>query len=325
MFNNEHQRKIEMTGQQKSEKVNYKDTLNLPTTSFKMKADAATKEIDIQKFWEENKIYEKNLEQRDKTNKFILHDGPPYLSSAKIHIGTALNKILKDIVIKYKSQAGFYSPYVPGYDGHGLPIENAVVKSIKGGREAITPTELRQKCREFALKNLKGQEENFKRLGVLGNWEQPYVTINAEFESAQIEVFGKMAKKGYIYKGLKPVYWCASCETALAEAEVEYADHISHSIYVKFQFEKEEAKKAYAKAGIDSDLPLYAIIWTTTPWTLPANLAISLNPKFTYNFVKLNGEVYIIAEELLTSVAQNIGWEENFYAKIGSEIGRAHV
>lgn len=301
-------------------KVNYKDTLNLPATDFKMKADAAIREIDIQKFWEENKIYEKNLKQRDKSNKFILHDGPPYLSSDKIHIGTALNKILKDIVVKYKSQSGFYSPYVPGYDGHGLPIENAVVKSIKGGREAVTPTELRGKCREFATKNLKGQEENFKRLGVLGNWEHPYITIDAKFEAAQIRVFGEMAKKGYIYKGLKPVYWCTSCETALAEAEVEYADHTSHSVYVKFEFEGEEAKKAYAAAGISSDLPLFAVIWTTTPWTLPANLAISLNPKFEYNYVKKDGEVYVIAKELLVSVSQSIGWGEDTEI-IGTVVG----
>ncbi len=297
-----------MTEQQK---VNYKDTLNLPTTDFKMKADAATREIDIQKFWEENSIYKKIIAQRDKTNKFILHDGPPYLSSDKIHIGTALNKILKDIIVKYKSQTGFYSPYVPGYDGHGLPIENAVVKSIKGGREAITPTELRQKCREFAYKNLKGQEENFKRLGVLGNWENPYITIDAKFESAQIEVFGEMAKRGYVYKGLKPVYWCASCETALAEAEVEYADHTSHSVFVKFKFEGEESQKAYEKAGINPNLPLFAVIWTTTPWTLPANLAISLNPKLEYVFVKREEEVYIIAEELLSSVSQSLEWGDS--------------
>ena len=152
------------------DKKEFKNTLNLPQTTLAMRANAPVREVEIQKFWEENKIYEKNIAQRDKANKFILHDGPPYLSSDKIHIGTALNKILKDIVVKYKSQKGYYAPYVPGYDAHGLPIENAVVKNIKGGREALTPYELRQKCREFALKNLKGQEANFKRLGVWGNW-----------------------------------------------------------------------------------------------------------------------------------------------------------
>ena len=259
--------------------MEYKDTLNLPQTTLAMRANAAQKEVETQKFWEENKIYEKNLAQRDKTNKFILHDGPPYLSSDKIHIGTALNKILKDIVIKYKSQRGHYAPYVPGYDAHGLPIENAVVKKIKGGREAITPAELRAKCREFAMQNLKGQEANFKRLGVWGDWEHPYITIAPEVEAEQVRIFGEMYKKGYIEKGLKPVYWCASCETALAEAEVEYADHTSTSIYVKFKFEPEDMAEIYKKAGVQTEKPLFAVIWTTTPRTIPSNLAICLNAK----------------------------------------------
>src|SRR5574344_1547059 len=203
-------------------KKEYKDTLNLPQTTLAMRANATQKELETQKFWNDIDIYGKMTENRDKTNSFILHDGPPYLSSEKIHVGTALNKILKDILIKYKTQQGVYAPYVPGYDGHGLPIENAVVKKIKGGREALSPLELRQKCREFAAKNLKGQEAEFKRLGVLGNWENPYLTIAPEYEAEQIRVFGEMYKKGYVEKGLKPVYWCASCETALAEAEVEY-------------------------------------------------------------------------------------------------------
>lgn len=306
-----------------TQKNDYKNTLNLPQTDFKMRANAPVRELEIQKFWNENDIYNKNLAQRHISHKFILHDGPPYLSSDKIHIGTALNKILKDILIKYKSQSGFYSPYVPGYDGHGLPIENAVVKSIKGGREAITPEELRKKCREFALKNLKGQEENFKRLGVWGNWEKPYITIDAEFESTQIRVFGEMAKKGYVYKGLKPVYWCADCETALAEAEVEYADHTSKSIYVQFSFEPEEAKKAYATAGLDINNPLSIVIWTTTPWTLPANLAIALNPSLNYAFVKKDSsdDTYIVAVDLLESFANGTGWEENTYKTLGTTTG----
>ena len=224
-------------------KTDYKETLNLPQTTLAMRANATVREVEIQKYWEENTIYEKNLANRDKANSFILHDGPPYLSSDKIHIGHALNKILKDILIRYKSMNGFYAPYVPGYDAHGLPIENAVVKNIKGGREALTPAELRAKCREFAHKNLKGQEKEFKRLGVWGDWEHPYLTINPEFEAEQIRVFGEMFKKGYVEKGLKPVYWCASCETALAEAEVEYADHTSTSIYVRFKFDDESTSK----------------------------------------------------------------------------------
>lgn len=304
-------------------KNDYKNTLNLPQTDFKMRANAAVREVEIQEFWEKNSIYEKNMEQRSKSPKFILHDGPPYLSSAKIHIGTALNKILKDIVTKYKAQSGFYSPYIPGYDGHGLPIENAVVKSIKGGKEAITPEELRKMCRDFAYSNLKSQESDFKRLGVWGDWEHPYVTINPDFEAVQVRFFGEMYKKGYVYKGLKPVYWCADCETALAEAEIEYADHKSHSVYVKFSFDEEEAKKAYNLAGIDSDLLLSVVIWTTTPWTLPANLAIALHPKLQYVFVQKDGEqeINIVAVDLLETFATNVGWEENTYKILGSVTG----
>ncbi len=305
------------------QKTDYKNSLNLPQTKFKMKANAAFKEVETQKYWEENNIYEKNIAQRDKNNKFILHDGPPYLSSEKIHIGTALNKILKDILVKYKSQRGYYSPYVPGYDGHGLPIENAVVKSIKGGREAITPEELRKKCREFAHKNLKGQENNFKRLGVWGNWEKPYLTIDPEFEGEQIRVFGEMYQNGYVVKGLKPVYWCADCETALAEAEVEYAEHTSKSIYVKFQIEGEEARKAYEAAELNINNPLGAVIWTTTPWTIPSNLAIALNPKLQYGFVQKDGEeqVYLIAIDLLENFARGVEWEENTYKILGTTSG----
>ncbi len=288
----------------------YKNSLNLPQTELPMRANAAQKEPEIQKFWEENNIYEKNIAQRDKAKSFILHDGPPYLSSDRIHIGTALNKILKDILIKYKSLSGYYSPYVPGYDAHGLPIENAVVKSVKGGREALTPAELRKLCREFAAKNLKGQEENFRRLGVWGNWENPYLTIKPEFEAEQIRVFGEMFEKGYIYKGLKPVYWCADCETALAEAEVEYADHTSTSIFVKFQFLPEDTKKAYAAAGISPEKPLFAVIWTTTPWTIPANLAISLNANLEYSFVENGDEVYVIGTALLNNFVADAKLEE---------------
>ena len=303
-------------------KVEYKDTLNLPQTTLAMRANAAVRELEIQKFWAENNIYEKNIAQRDKTNSFVLHDGPPYLSSEKIHVGTALNKILKDILIKYKSQSGFYAPYVPGYDGHGLPIENAVVKNIKGGRSALTPVELRQKCREFAHKNLKGQENEFKRLGVWGDWEHPYLTINPEFEAEQVRVFGEMFKKGYIEKGLKPVYWCASCETALAEAEVEYADHTSTSIYVRFKFDEEDRQKAFKAAGIDSRKDLYAVIWTTTPWTIPSNMAISLHPKFEYTFFEYQDDIYLVAQELLGAFLADVDWKEEDINVLGSCIGQ---
>ena len=293
-----------------AEQNDFKDTLNLPQTTLAMRANAAIREVEIQKFWEENKIYEKMLKKSDKNNKFILHDGPPYLSSDKIHIGHALNKILKDILIKYKTQKGHYSPYVPGYDAHGLPIENAVVKKVKGGRAALTPSGLRKMCREFAAKNLAGQEKEFRRLGVLGDWKNPYVTIKPEFEAEQVRVFGEMYKKGYVYKGLKPVYWCPDCETALAEAEVEYADHTSNSIYVRFKFDKEDAQKAYEFANIQTDKDLYAVIWTTTPWTIPANLAISVNPHFDYSFVEKDNDIYIIGTALLEMFKNGVEWED---------------
>lgn len=305
-----------------STKTEFKDTLNLPQTTLPMRANATVRELEIQKFWVENNIYEKMIGERDKTNSFVLHDGPPYLSSEKIHVGTALNKILKDILIKYKSQRGFYAPYVPGYDGHGLPIENAVVKTLKGGRHSISEAELRAKCREFAHKNLKGQESEFKRLGVLGNWEHPYLTINPEYEAEQVRVFGEMYKKGYIEKGLKPVYWCAACETALAEAEVEYADHTSTSIYVRFKFEDDAVQKIENILGSKTDKDIYAIIWTTTPWTIPSNMAISMHPRFVYTFFEYKNDIYVVAEELLNSFLNDVEWNEADIKVLGTCSGQ---
>ncbi len=303
---------------QEANPVNYKETLNLPQTAFKMKAGAATREVEIEAHWEEHQVYETMLAASDKAHAFVLHDGPPYLSSDKIHIGTALNKILKDIVTRYKSQQGFYTPYVPGYDGHGLPIENAVVKNIKGGRHVITETELRKRCREFALANLKGQEVNFKRLGIWGDWAHPYISIDAEFEATQIRVFGEIYDKGFVYKGLKPVYWCPSCETALADAEVEYADHVSHSIYVKFpivQFPGAgKGEEALNVEEMDKRVPLLDgasfVIWTTTPWTLPANLALAIHAAFVYVVIETadHGKL-IVAEDLLETFVSTIGLE----------------
>ena len=304
-----------------STKVEYKDTLNLPQTTLAMRANATVRELEIQKFWEENNIYQQIISSKDKSNSFVLHDGPPYLSSEKIHVGTALNKILKDILIKYKSQRGFYAPFVPGYDGHGLPIENAVVKNIEGGRHAITEVELRAKCREFAHKNLKGQESEFKRLGVLGNWEKPYLSIDGEYEAEQVRVFGEMYKKGYIEKGLKPVYWCASCETALAEAEVEYADHTSTSIYVRFKFEDDALATINNFAPVEGK-DVYAIIWTTTPWTIPSNMAISMHPRFEYTFFEYKGDVYVAAQDLLGAFLKDVEWDEADIKVIGACSGQ---
>ena len=305
---------------EEQQKRDYKNTLNLPQTELPMRANATQKEPEIQKFWAEHNVYEKNLAQRDKTNSFVLHDGPPYLSSEKIHVGTALNKILKDILTKYKALSGYYAPFVPGYDGHGLPIENKVVKNIKGGRDALTPLELRQKCREYAHNSLKGQENEFKRLGVWGNWENPYLTINPEFEAEQVRVFGEMYKKGYVEKGLKPVYWCASCETALAEAEVEYADHTSTSIYVRFKFDEESVKKINNFADTKGK-DVYSVIWTTTPWTMPSNMAICLHPRFEYTFFEYKDAVYVIAQGLLGNFLNDVEWQESDINVIGSCTG----
>ena len=300
----------------------FKDTLNLPQTTLAMRANAAVRELEIQDFWEERKIYEKNLAQRDIDKKFVLHDGPPYLSSPKIHIGTALNKILKDIVIKYKSQSGYYAPYVPGYDGHGLPIENAVVKTIDGGRQAVSKYLLRLKCREFALRNLHGQEEDFRRLGVWGNWSNPYVTISPEIEAEQVRIFGEMYQKGYIEKGLKPVYWCPKCESALAEAEVEYADHTSTAIYVKFEFREVDSLKIKELAGIQSKNKVYAVIWTTTPWTIPSNLAICLNERFEYSLVQYTDEIYLIATDLVNAFVADNAFDEKDITILGTVSGK---
>lgn len=295
-------------------------SVNLPQTNFPMKANSAVREVEIQKVWDEKRIYEQSIERRSQNPKFVLHDGPPYLSSSKIHIGTALNKILKDIVTKYKTQRGFYSPYVPGYDSHGLPIETAVIKDVKGGRAALTPVELRRRCRDFALGNLKGQEMNFRRLGIWGDWAHPYVTLDKRFEAVQIRVFGKMASAGYLYKGLKSVYWCANCETALAEAEVEYADHTSHSIYVKFDVD----------AGSRDKLPEFArkledvsfVIWTTTPWTLPANVALALHPKFNYQFLQTKDKgVLVVAEDLREAFLKEVGLESSDVKVVGEALG----
>ncbi|MDX2085139.1 MAG: isoleucine--tRNA ligase [Candidatus Melainabacteria bacterium] len=293
----------------------YKNSLNLPQTTFPMKAGAATREPELQAFWESARVYERTLENRNKQHAFVLHDGPPYLSSDKIHIGTALNKILKDIVTRYKATRGYYSPFVPGYDGHGLPIEGAVERSIEGGRKSISAYELRQRCRAFALGNLHGQETNFKRLGVWGNWSQPYLTIDGAFEAEQIRLFTKMYEKGHVYKGLKPVYWCPVSESALAEAEIEYADHESDSIYVKFAYNR------FAPLGLVAAAPSPArqqeidrllqgsnlVIWTTTPWTLPSNVALAVHPQFMYALIRTqSGEALLVARDLLETFVKAV-------------------
>ncbi|HEY9720569.1 MAG TPA: isoleucine--tRNA ligase [Oscillatoriaceae cyanobacterium] len=285
----------------------YKSTMNLPTTEFPMRANSAQREPEFQARWDAQRIYDKVLARRAGAKTFMLHDGPPYLSSPNIHIGHALNRVLKDVVVKYHALAGYYAPFVPGYDCHGLPIENAVLKDVPDGRHSMTVLELREKCRGFAEQNLAGQQSRFRRLGILADWEHPYLTMDPKFEAKQIEVFGEMAQKGYIYRGLKPVYWCPNCETALAEAEVEYSDeHISPSIYVKFPLKMTSQAMVAKLAKINE--PVYLVIWTTTPWTLPANLGISVHPKFKYTVLKTDKHGYLmVASELVERFLKETG------------------
>ena len=281
--------------------MDYSKSLNLPQTDFPMRANLPEREPKMLEYWYEKQIYEKKLAQSKGKTKFILHDGPPY-ANGNIHIGTALNKILKDIIIKYKSLQGFDAPYVPGWDTHGLPIEHAAIKILGLNRHELDPLDLRRECKDYALLEcLDMQREDFKRLGVAGDWENPYITLYPEYEAKQIEVFGEMAKKGHIYKGLKTVYWCTSCETALAEAEIEYAEKKSHSLYVKFPLIDD---KGNLPVGVDRE-NVYAVIWTTTPWTIPANVAICIHPEIEYAWVEINNEIYLLATELVETVVKN--------------------
>lgn len=272
----------------------YGKSLNLPQTDFPMRANLPQREPEFLKKWEDMDIYNKQLKKAEGKPSFILHDGPPYANGG-IHLGTSLNKILKDIVVKYKSMSGYYTPYVPGWDTHGLPIEQRAIKELGLKRHEVGPVVFREACEGFAMKYLDIQRESFKRLGVRADWEHPYVTLKPEFEAKQIEVFGEMAKKGHIYKGLKPVYWCPECETALAEAEIEYADDTTVSVYVKFQVRDDKG----IFEGVAPKEKINFVIWTTTTWTLPANLAICLNESFEYSVVKANDEYYVLAAELV--------------------------
>jgi isoleucyl-tRNA synthetase len=274
--------------------MNYKDTLNLPKTDFPMKANLAKREPEILKEWEEKDIYSKIKSVTRNREKFILHDGPPY-ANGHIHLGTALNKILKDIIVKSKTMAGFRSDYLPGWDCHGLPIEHQVDKELGSKKLSVTISEKRKLCREYAKKFIDIQREEFKRLGVFGEWEHPYLTMNNSYAATIVREFGKFVATNSIYKRKKPIQWCASCKTALAEAEVEYQDSSSPSIYVKFPLISNISEAIPSLKG----KKVYVIIWTTTPWTIPANLAICFHPDFTYAAVEVKDEVYIIAEGLL--------------------------
>ncbi|CAH0346911.1 isoleucine--tRNA ligase [Bacillus sp. CECT 9360] len=293
--------------------MEYKDTLLMPNTEFPMRGNLPKREPEIQAIWNEKDIYRRVQEHTKGRPLFILHDGPPY-ANGDIHMGHALNKILKDFIVRYKSMSGYHAPYVPGWDTHGLPIETALTKKgVK--RKEMSVAEFRKLCEEYAYEQISSQREQFKRLGVRGDWENPYITLKPEYEAQQIKVFGEMAKKGYIYKGLKPVYWSPSSESALAEAEIEYQDKRSASIYVGFEVTD-------GKGVIEEGVKI--VIWTTTPWTIPANLGISVHPDLTYVVVETEGEKYLVAEALLESVAQEVPWESHKVVKTvkGSELER---
>jgi isoleucyl-tRNA synthetase len=276
--------------------MDYKNTLNLPQTDFPMKADLVTREPARLKKWDTGKLYAAILAQRAGAEKFVLHDGPPF-ANGDVHIGNALNKILKDIIVKYKSLRGFNAPYVPGWDCHGLPIEFKVTQEMrKAGHTASDAATIRKACAASAHKYIGIQRTQFKRLGVLGDWDNPYLTLTKDYEAEELRLFADIVEQGFVYRGKKPIYWSIPCRTALAEAEVEYKDHVSQSVYVKFPL--------LGHPGTS------VVIWTTTPWTLPANLAVAYNSTFSYSLVLAGDEQYIVSALLLPAVAEKCGWKD---------------
>lgn len=282
----------------------YKKTLLLPQTTFPMKANLKQREPEMLKFWEEIKAYDEMVAAGDADDRYVLHDGPPY-ANGHIHIGTALNKVLKDIIVKSRNIQGQKSEYVPGWDCHGLPIEHKVEQELKKKNKELDTLTIRKICRSYASKWLDTQREEFKRLGVFGVWDDPYMTMKPEYEAATARELGRFMERGGVVRGKKPIYWCCDCHTALAEAEVEYEDHTSPSIYVRFPMADENFKKV---ADIDVTR-LYILIWTTTPWTIPDNMAVAVHPDFDYVLVETGGDYYVLAEALLESCAAKFGWE----------------
>src|ERR1039458_5925798 len=275
--------------------MDYKNTLNLPQTEFPMKADLVTREPARLKKWEATGLYAAIQAERAGADKFVLHDGPPF-ANGDVHIGTALNKILKDIIIKYKTLRGFSAPYVPGWDCHGLPIEFKVTQDMrKAGDTASDASTIRKACDAYAHKYIGIQRAQFKRLGVFGDWDNPYLTLAKEYEADELRLFADIVEQGFVYRGKKPGYWSIPCRTALAEAEVEYKDHVSQSVYVKFPLVGHPATSV--------------VIWTTTPWTLPANLAVAYNSTLSYSLVHVGGEEFIVSALLLPAVAEKCGWQ----------------
>ena len=290
----------------------YKDTLNLPQTDFPMKANLSQREPEMLKAWDEKRIYQKIQEKNRSKTPYILHDGPPY-ANGHIHMGHALNKILKDIIVKYKTMKGFYAPYIPGWDCHGLPIELQVDKNLGDKKDKVDIIEKRKLCKEYAAEFVDIQREEFKRLGVFGDWAKPYLTMNYGYEASIVREFNNFVRNKYVHRRKKPVHWCPSCVTALAEAEVEYADKESPSVFVKFGLDEENTAKYFPAL---KGRKVFVIIWTTTPWTLPANLAIAFHPDLEYAAVEHADEVYVVAEGRIEALRERIGLEGNVIAKV---------
>ncbi|MCK4308011.1 isoleucine--tRNA ligase, partial [candidate division WOR-3 bacterium] len=286
--------------------MNYKETIQLPHTDFPMRANLPEKESEILQYWAQAQIYKCIQESRKDSEPYIFHDGPPY-ANGHIHMGTAFNRILKDIIVKYKTMAGYKVPFIPGWDCHGMPIEREVIKELREKGQNLSNEELRESCKKFAQKFVDIQKEEFTRLGVFGEWDNPYITMDPEYEAKVIDIFRVLVENGYVYRDKRPVHWCTSCKTALAEAELEYKEIGSPSIYVKF-------KTQDPKGSI--------LIWTTTPWTLPANVAVALNPKLQYDFVKVGSETLIIASDLKDAVLEKLGMKDYEIEKsvVGEEL-----
>src|SRR5579863_10723045 len=287
-----------------SANVDFKKTVNLPRTSFPMKANLAQMEPKMLARWTDENLYEKIRESRAGRPMYVLHDGPPY-ANGDIHLGHAFNKILKDFIVKMRTMEGYDSPYIPGWDCHGLPIEIKVDNLLGSKKAKMTIAQIRAECRQYAQKYVDIQRRDFVRLGIFGRWDNPYLTMSTQYESVIAGAFVEFLDRGYVYKGLKSVNWCIHDRTALAEAEIEYENHTSPSIWVRFALTSDPALIDPALAG----RKVYGLIWTTTPWTIPANVAIAFHPKFEYVAVEVGGAVYIVALELLKVTAEKLGWE----------------
>src|SRR5687767_1426963 len=284
----------------------WKDTVNLPRTDFPMRANLPTTEPQVLARWEATGLYARIREARRGAPRFVLHDGPPY-ANGDIHIGTALNKILKDFIVKSRTMAGFDAPYVPGWDCHGLPIELKVDRELGPKKARMSAADFRRACRAYASRFVDQMRVDFKRLGVLGDWGEPYLTMNYGFQAAITRALGRFVEQGLVYKGKKPVHWCIHCRTALAEAEVEYEDHTSPSIYVEFPLAPDGAAEVAKRFPALSGRPVSVLIWTTTPWTIPSNLAIAFHPEFDYAAYDVDGRAVIVAEALAERVGTATG------------------